>query len=120
MLHARGDREALKRVYPDIEEFWADISQAYREEIAGLYDAGCRYLQIDDTTIAMMGYPNVQEKFRQAGDDPHHAVAAYAEAINRAIGDMPDDMAVSHLPRQLQEHVDDLGQLRLRRRDGVL
>jgi 5-methyltetrahydropteroyltriglutamate--homocysteine methyltransferase len=57
MLHARADRASLKKVYPDVEEFWSDLTQAYREEIADLYKAGCRYLQIDDTTIAMMGDP---------------------------------------------------------------
>src|SRR5262245_2778530 len=39
MLHARGDREALKKTYPDLNEFWADLTQAYREEIRDLYDA---------------------------------------------------------------------------------
>src|SRR5438309_6158471 len=51
MLHARGDRASLRKTYPDLDEFWADLTQAYREEIADLYQAGCRYLQIDDTTI---------------------------------------------------------------------
>ena len=64
MLHARGDRESIKKTYPDLDEFWADITRAYREEIADLYKAGCRYLQIDDTTIAMWGDPKVQETFR--------------------------------------------------------
>ena len=44
-------------------EFWADLTKCYREEIADLYKAGCRYLQIDDTTIAMFGDPKVQEQF---------------------------------------------------------
>src|SRR5437870_4061011 len=47
MLHARSDRESLKKVYNDLDEFWADTTKAYREEIADLYKAGCRYLQID-------------------------------------------------------------------------
>jgi 5-methyltetrahydropteroyltriglutamate--homocysteine methyltransferase len=95
MLHARSDREALKKVYPDIDEFWADVARAYREEIADLYKAGCRYLQIDDTTIAMMGDPKVQESFRKLGDDPKKDTAIYAEAINMAIRDVPDDMTVA-------------------------
>jgi 5-methyltetrahydropteroyltriglutamate--homocysteine methyltransferase len=95
MLHARSDREALKKVYPDMDEFWADITKAYREEIADLYKAGCRYLQIDDTTIAMMGDPKVQEAFRKVGDDPKKDTALYAEAINMATRDVPDDMTVA-------------------------
>jgi len=94
MLHARGDREALRKTYPDLSEFWADLTRAYREEIRDLYQAGCRYLQIDDTTIAMMGDPKVQEQFRKLGDEPKKDTEMYAEAVNAAIRDAPDDMAV--------------------------
>jgi 5-methyltetrahydropteroyltriglutamate--homocysteine methyltransferase len=95
MLHARGDRDSLEKTYPDLDEFWADLTQAYREEIADLYKAGCRYLQIDDTTIAMMGDPKVQENFRKLGDDPKKDNAMYADAVNAAIRDVPDDMTVA-------------------------
>ncbi|MBV8032165.1 MAG: 5-methyltetrahydropteroyltriglutamate--homocysteine S-methyltransferase [Betaproteobacteria bacterium] len=94
MLHARGDREWLKKTYPDQEEFWADLTKAYREEIKDLYAAGCRYIQIDDTTIAMMGDESVQAQFRKLGDDPKKDVALYAEAVNAVIRDVPDDMTV--------------------------
>src|SRR2546426_2959837 len=95
MLHARGDRASLKKTYPDLDEFWADLTKAYREEIADLYKAGCRYLQIDDTTIAMWGDPKVQEQFRKLGDDPKKDAAMYADAVNAAIRDVPDDMTVA-------------------------
>jgi 5-methyltetrahydropteroyltriglutamate--homocysteine methyltransferase len=95
MLHARGDRASIKKTYPDPEHFWADLTQCYREEIADLYQAGCRYLQIDDTTIAMFGDPKVQEQFRKLGDDPKQDVALYADAVNAAIRDVPDDMTVA-------------------------
>jgi len=95
MLHARGDRASLRKTYPDLNEFWADLTQAYREEIADLYKAGCRYLQIDDTTIAMWGDPKVQEQFRKLGDDPKRDAAMYADAVNAAIRDVPEDMTVA-------------------------
>ena len=95
MLHGRADRASIKKTYPDLDEFWADLTKAYREEIADLYKAGCRYLQIDDTTIAMMGDPKVQESFRKLGDDPKKDNAMYAEAVNAAIRDVPDDMTVA-------------------------
>jgi 5-methyltetrahydropteroyltriglutamate--homocysteine methyltransferase len=95
MLHARGDRASLKKAYPDLDEFWADLTQAYREEIADLYKAGCRYLQIDDTTIAMWGDPKVQEQFKKLGDDPRKDAAMYTDAVNSAIRDVPDDMTVA-------------------------
>jgi 5-methyltetrahydropteroyltriglutamate--homocysteine methyltransferase len=95
MLHARGDRASLAKTYPDLDEFWADLTRAYREEIADLYKAGCRYLQIDDTTIAMWGDPKVQEQFKKLGDDPKKDAAMYADAVNAAIRDVPDDMTVA-------------------------
>jgi 5-methyltetrahydropteroyltriglutamate--homocysteine methyltransferase len=95
MLHARGDRASIKKTYPHQDEFWADLTKCYREEIADLYKAGCRYLQIDDTTIAMFGDPKVQEQFRKLGDDPKKDVAIYADAVNAAIRDVPDDMTVA-------------------------
>src|SRR5437879_2373843 len=54
MLHARGDRPTLKATYPDLAEFWADLTTAYREEIRGLCQAGCTYLQIDDPKVAIV------------------------------------------------------------------
>jgi 5-methyltetrahydropteroyltriglutamate--homocysteine methyltransferase len=95
MLHARADRASLKKVYPDVNELWADLTKAYREEIADLYKAGCRYLQIDDTTIAMWGDPKVQEQFRKLGDDPKKDAEMYTAAVNAAIRDVPDDMTVA-------------------------
>ena len=95
MLHARGDRDSIRKTYPDQKEFWADLTRCYREELADLYAAGCRYVQLDDTTIAMFGDPKVQAQFRKLGDDPKKDVAIYAEAVNAAIRDVPDDMTVA-------------------------
>src|SRR3982750_80557 len=95
MAHARSDRESLKKIYPDLEEFWADVTRAYREEIADLYKAGCRYLQIDDTTIAMWGDPKVQDNFKKLGDDPKTDAEMYTAAVNAAIRDVPADRTVA-------------------------
>jgi 5-methyltetrahydropteroyltriglutamate--homocysteine methyltransferase len=95
MLHGRADRNSIRRTYPDIEEFWADLTLAYREEIRDLYKEGCRYLQIDDTTVAMMSDPKVQDHFRQLGDDPARNNAVYADSLNAAICEVPEDMTVA-------------------------
>ena len=94
MAHARSERESLHKTYPDLDEFWADVTRAYREEIADLYKAGCRYLQIDDTTIAMWGDPKVQDQYKAQGEDPKKDATMYAKAVNEAIKDVPDDMTV--------------------------
>jgi len=94
MLHGRADRASLHKTYPDLDEFWSDLTAAYRDEIRDLYRAGCRYLQIDDTTIAMMGDPAVQEHFRQMGDDPRKTASKYADAVNAALQYSPKDLTV--------------------------
>jgi 5-methyltetrahydropteroyltriglutamate--homocysteine methyltransferase len=95
MLHARGDRPTLNATYPDLGEFWADLTRAYREEIRALCEAGCTYLQIDDTTVAGNCDPKVREQVRKLGDDPEKLPAIYADAVNAAIRDVPPDVTVA-------------------------
>ena len=94
--HMRGGRNAISRtVYPDLEEFWADIGAAYRKAIRHLYDAGCRYLQLDDVGFAYLCDAKVRENFRKNGDDPAALAPLYARAINDALRDRPADLAVT-------------------------
>ena len=101
MLHFRGGREAISREdYPDIELFFADVAAAYREEIRALADAGCRYLQLDDTNLAYLCDEKMREGARKRGDDPNELPRRYAQLINAAIADRPADMTVCvHLCR---------------------
>jgi 5-methyltetrahydropteroyltriglutamate--homocysteine methyltransferase len=95
MLHARGDRPTLRATYPDLGEFWADLTAAYREEIGALCRAGCTYLQIDDTTVAMMCDPKVRAQVRTLGDDPERLPAMYADAVNAVLRDVPPEVTVA-------------------------
>ena len=94
--HMRGGRNAISRtVYPDLEEFWADIGAAYRKAIRHLYDAGCRYVQLDDVGFSYLCDEKVRENFRKNGDDPATLASAYAGAINEALRERPKDLAVT-------------------------
>jgi len=94
--HFRGGRNAISRtVYPDLEEFWADLGGAYRKAIRHLYDAGCRYLQLDDVGFSYLCDEKVRENFRKNGDDPKDLPQAYAQAINSALEARPPDLAVT-------------------------
>ncbi len=95
MLHARGDRPTLQATYPDLGEFWADLTAAYREEIRALCQAGCTYLQIDDTTVAMMCDPKVRAQVKKLGDDPDRLPATYADVVNAVLRDVPRDVTVA-------------------------
>ncbi len=95
IVHFRGGRESIDRTaYPDLDAFFADLAAAYRAEIADLAAAGCRYLQIDDVNFAYLCDADVTAQLRAAGDDPQTLPHTYAQLINAAIADRPDDMLV--------------------------
>src|SRR5438477_1230383 len=101
MLHFRGGREAISReAYPDLEAFFADVAAAYRAEIRALGEAGCRYLQLDDTNLAYLCDEKMREVARQRGDDPNELPRRYARLINAAIANRPEGMTICvHLCR---------------------
>jgi 5-methyltetrahydropteroyltriglutamate--homocysteine methyltransferase len=101
MLHFRGGRDAIDATaYPDLDQFYTDLSAAYRAEIASLADAGCRYLQLDDTNLAYLCDDTQRENARKRGMDPDELPRLYARIINDAIRDRPADMvACVHLCR---------------------
>jgi 5-methyltetrahydropteroyltriglutamate--homocysteine methyltransferase len=101
MVHFRGGREAIdKTAYPDLEEFFEDLALCYRQEIAALAAAGCRYIQLDDTNLAYLCDPKLRRGAAERGDDPDALTHRYARLINAAIRDRPPDMvACTHLCR---------------------
>jgi 5-methyltetrahydropteroyltriglutamate--homocysteine methyltransferase len=101
MVHYRGGNAAIDRdVYPDIDEFWSDLAAAYRQEIKAVYDLGCRYLQLDDTSLAYVNDPAQREHIEAIGGDPEHLHEQYIEVINRALEGKPDDLRITtHLCR---------------------
>ena len=101
LVHFRTGRGGVdKTAYPQMEEFFADLARVFREEIAELAAAGCRYLQIDDVNFAYLCDPKMREGVRKIGEDPDKLPALYASLINDCIKDRPADMAVcTHLCR---------------------
>jgi len=101
MLHFRGARAGISQeAYPDLDEFFADVAAAYRDEIKSLGDAGLTYLQLDDTNLAYLCDPRMREAAKQRGLDPDHLPRDYAKLINEAIRDKPKGMTIcTHLCR---------------------
>jgi 5-methyltetrahydropteroyltriglutamate--homocysteine methyltransferase len=97
----RGGRAAVdKAAYPDLGAFHADLTRVYREEIADLAEAGCRYLQLDDTNLAYLCDETQREAARRAGEDPDLLPFAYARLINQALTGAPEEMFTAiHLCR---------------------
>ncbi len=96
MVHYRGGNSSIdESVYPDLDQFWADLTSAYNEEIHRLYELGCRYLQLDDTSLAYINDPAQREHILAIGGDPDHLHEQYIANINRALAGRPDDLAVT-------------------------
>jgi 5-methyltetrahydropteroyltriglutamate--homocysteine methyltransferase len=95
-LHFRQGRAAIsKEIYPDLDGFFADVGKAYRAAIGAFYDAGCRYLQLDDTAWAMACDPSERSHSKERGDDPDTLPQLYARATNAALEGRPADMVIT-------------------------
>ncbi|HTX28225.1 MAG TPA: 5-methyltetrahydropteroyltriglutamate--homocysteine S-methyltransferase [Streptosporangiaceae bacterium] len=101
MVHYRGGPAMLDpAVYPDIEEFWADLAAAYADEVGRLAALGCTYLQFDDTSLAYLNDPAQRAEIADRGEDADHLHLRYISQINAAIKDKPAGMAITtHLCR---------------------
>jgi methionine synthase II (cobalamin-independent) len=96
MVHYRGGRAAIDpAVYPDEDAFWADLSAAYAEQVRRVADLGCRYLQLDDTSLAYLNDPAQRRLLTERGDDAEHQHLRYIRQINAAIQDRPAGLAVT-------------------------
>ncbi len=96
MVHYRGGRSAIdESVYPDLDAFWTDLSAAYAEEIRRLHALGCRYLQLDDTSLAYVNDPEQREYITSLGGDAERQHETYIATMNRALAGRPQDLAVT-------------------------
>ncbi|KAA2235453.1 5-methyltetrahydropteroyltriglutamate--homocysteine S-methyltransferase [Salinarimonas soli] len=101
MLHYRGGRKMINMgLYPEMDAFYADVGAAYGKAVHAFYDAGCRYLQLDDISFAYLCDPEQREMLRSRGDDPERQPDIYAGMVRKALENKPDDLAITmHLCR---------------------
>jgi 5-methyltetrahydropteroyltriglutamate--homocysteine methyltransferase len=100
-IHFRSGRDNISRdVYPGLDEFWKDLVDAYVKEITALYDAGCRYIQLDETSIAKLGDPKIQAGLENRGDNWQDLLTVYTSVINDIVAHAPSDLNLGiHLCR---------------------
>ncbi|VTT29235.1 methionine synthase II [Klebsiella pneumoniae] len=95
VLHFRGGRKMIDaEVYPTLDAYFDDLAQTYRDAIKAFYDAGCRYLQLDDTVWAYLCSDDQKQQIRERGDDPEALARTYARVLNQAIAGKPDDLTI--------------------------
>ena len=102
MLHFRGGRAGISREhYPELDPaFYDDVAKAYGDELQSLFDAGCRYVQMDDTNMAYLCDEKMREAARSRGDDPNELPHRYATFINKVVAYKPAGMTLAmHLCR---------------------
>jgi methionine synthase II (cobalamin-independent) len=96
MVHYRGGKAAIdESVYPELDQFWADLTAAYREEVRRLGELGCTYLQLDDTSLAYMNDPHQREYVASIGGDPERQHVEYIRHINESLAERPAGMTVT-------------------------
>ena len=96
VLHFRAGRRLISTAaYPDLDGFFEDLAKTYRKAVRAFYDAGCRYLQLDDTVWAYLCSQDERDKARARGDDPDRLQEIYARVINYAIAERPSDMTIT-------------------------
>ena len=96
MVHYRGGRAAIDQVvYPELDGFWSDLADAYAEEVRRIAALGCRYLQLDDTSLAYLNDPRQRAHVAAIGGDPDRQHETYIATINRALAGRPRGLAVT-------------------------
>jgi 5-methyltetrahydropteroyltriglutamate--homocysteine methyltransferase len=100
-LHFRFGRKVVpESIYPSMDEFYRDLGATWRQVVRGFADAGCRYLQLDETNLTYLCDPELRPQVVARGDDPATLPFVYAGMINDAISDIPADMTITmHLCR---------------------
>jgi hypothetical protein len=79
MVHFRGGRGAIcEKAYPDLEVFYEDLAAVYRKELRALYDAGARFVQLDDTNLAYLCDEGMRAEVKRRDDDPDELPRRYA------------------------------------------
>jgi 5-methyltetrahydropteroyltriglutamate--homocysteine methyltransferase len=96
VLHFRRGRAGISQeAYPDLDAFFEDLAATYRAAVRAFYDAGCRYLQFDDTVWAHLGSDDQRRQAKERGEDMDRLPHIYAKVINAALAAKPADMTIT-------------------------
>jgi 5-methyltetrahydropteroyltriglutamate--homocysteine methyltransferase len=95
-MHFRLEPNAVTaKEYKDRDAIFEDLAKTYRQAIRGFYDAGCRYLQFDDTAWAYLCSQVELKKARERGLNTDRLQQDCAKVINMALDGKPADMVIT-------------------------
>jgi 5-methyltetrahydropteroyltriglutamate--homocysteine methyltransferase len=96
VMHFRLEPNAVeKTAYASRDAIFDDLAVAYQKAVKAFYDAGCRYLQFDDTAWAYLCSEEELKKARDRGLDVDHLQDSYTRMINKALEAKPADMTIT-------------------------
>jgi 5-methyltetrahydropteroyltriglutamate--homocysteine methyltransferase len=96
VLHFRLEPNAVSnKAYAHRDAIFDDLAVAYQRAVRAFYDAGCRYLQFDDTAWAYLCSQDELKKARERGLDVDHLQETYTRTINKALEAKPADMVIT-------------------------
>ena len=96
VLHFRLEPGAVnKKLYGGNDGIFDDLAKTYRQAVKAFYDAGCRYLQFDDTAWAYLCSKEELRKAKDRGINVDRVATDYARVINQALEAKPADMVIT-------------------------
>jgi 5-methyltetrahydropteroyltriglutamate--homocysteine methyltransferase len=84
-----------KSAYADRNDIFDDLAIAYQKAVKAFYDAGCRYLQFDDTAWAYLCSQDELKKAKDRGMKVDNIQDTYTRCINKALEGKPADMTIT-------------------------
>jgi 5-methyltetrahydropteroyltriglutamate--homocysteine methyltransferase len=96
VLHFRLEPGAVsKQAYPNNDAILSDLAAAYRKAVKAYYDAGCRYLQFDDTAWAYLCSDVEMKKAKDRGMNVDRLQQNYTNLLNKSLEGKPADMVIT-------------------------
>jgi 5-methyltetrahydropteroyltriglutamate--homocysteine methyltransferase len=96
VLHFRLPKDGIPAsVYPKLDGFFSDLGKTWAKAVQAFYDAGCRYLQFDDTVWAYLCSPDEMKAARDRMPWADELPKIYQEVINTALAAKPSDMTIT-------------------------
>ena len=94
-LQLPGSKPITDSIYPDVNDLINDIASAYNKAILAFYNAGCRYIQIDDPGWGVLCDPKVRENIEKQGRDFNQVLRTNIELNNKCLENLPSDLIIS-------------------------
>ncbi len=85
---------ADQAVYKNVDRFFTDLAAIFKQEIAEIAKAGCRYIQLDEVAVALLCDPGIRDVIAQSAVQPDTLVDLYIDSINQAVAECPAEVVI--------------------------